>query len=92
MVGQQKVGDQGNFPQMLDAMIKAELISKNESSILQAALDAGSAAAHRGYSPTSESLNDVMDIVEHLLKSVFVLPKVAEKLKKSTPQRTKPVT
>jgi hypothetical protein len=54
---------------------------------LEAALDAGNAAAHRGHAAKPEEVEIVMDIVENMLHSVYVLHDAAQKLKKSTPLR-----
>lgn len=83
----EKVGDCGTFPQKLKALEDQGLISKDGRAVLEAALDAGSAAAHRGYAPSSDDLNLVMDIVEHVLEALYVLPNAASALKERTPQR-----
>jgi hypothetical protein len=64
-------------------------VSSKNREILEAALDAGSAAAHRGYAPRLEEVNLIMDIVENMLQAVYVLHDAAQKLKKSTPPRLK---
>jgi hypothetical protein len=82
-----KVGDVGTFPEKLEKMEQDGLVGRQNREFLAVALDAGSAAAHRGYSPKIDQLNQVMDIVENLLQAVYVLHGAAEELKKSTPQR-----
>ncbi len=39
------------------------------------------------YVPSEAQVQEVIDIVENMLKDVYVFPGVAEKLKKSTPSR-----
>ena len=55
--------------------------------VLEVALDAGSAAAHRAFRPDPDDLNAVMDIIENLLHSIYHLEKLATRLKKTTPPR-----
>ena len=83
------VGDVGNFPNKLEALQQKGLVGKNQREFLEAALEAGNAASHRGHCPTAQRLNDVMDIVESILHQMYVLPHASAKLKKSTPRRKK---
>ena len=82
-----KVGDHGHFNEGLKALHKKGFVSSQNVQFLTAALDAGSAAAHRGYVGKTEEVNAVMDIVENLLQSVYALEELAEQLEKSTPPR-----
>ena len=84
-----KVGDHDHFNEGLKALRKKGFVSPQNIQFLTAALDAGSAAAHRGYVGNTEEVNAVMDIVENLLQSVYVLEDLAEQLKESTPPRQK---
>jgi hypothetical protein len=84
-----KVGDCGSFNQNLDAMEKQNYISRNNKEYLATALDAGSAAIHRGHRPDEDDLNRVMDIVENFLHSIYVLGGHAKQLKANTPPRPK---
>ena len=45
------VGDVGSFEEKLDKMVAQQLLSKPDRDALDAAIDAGSASAHRGGSP-----------------------------------------
>jgi hypothetical protein len=81
------VGDQGSFGKTLaEGECKGFISSKNRT-VLDAAFDAGSAAAHRGHRATLEQVEQVMDIAENLLHSVYVLPLLANDLRAVTPQR-----
>ena len=86
---QEKVGDCGGFVAKLDEMLKQHMIHPDEKELLEAALDAGHAATHRGHVPSADELRTVMDIVEHVLQAIYVLPEAASKLRKKTPPRTK---
>ena len=83
-----KVGDVGTFNEKLKELEGMGVISSRNRVVLAAALDVGSAAAHRGHAPKNQEVNAVMDIVENLLHAVYVLPKMAENLKRTTPPRS----
>lgn len=87
MVILQKVGDVGTFKQKLQELEKRGFVSSRNREVLNAALDAGNAAAHRGFAATETELEGVMDIVENMLQTVYVFPKVARRLRRSTPRR-----
>lgn len=87
MVMNEKVGDLGGFATGLKELERQGFVSSKNREVLEAALDAGSAAAHRGHAAKLEEVNIVMDIVENMLQAVYVLHDAAEKLKKSTPPR-----
>jgi hypothetical protein len=84
----ENIGDVGTFSDKLDASMEAGYINKNQKDILLVAIDAGSAASHRGFKPTSEDLNSIIDIVEHVLSEGFH-KKRAEEIKQVTPKRSK---
>jgi len=81
------VKDCGGFNQKLDALEIESFISKKQRAFLDAALDAGNAASHRGHCPTARELNLVMDIVESIIAQIYILPDAAIQLQKSTPKR-----
>lgn len=83
-----KVGDTGTFGVKLDALVSNGYVSVLNREFLEAALEAGHAATHRGYEPTVDEINRVMDIIENLLQAVYVLKDAADKLKKATPKRS----
>jgi Domain of unknown function (DUF4145) len=83
-----KVGDVGTFVQKLDALTKAGHVTISQSDILSAALEVGNATAHRAHTPAMREVGHVMDIIESILHSTFILPDVAAELKAKTPKRT----
>ena len=85
------VGDVGTFEEKLEALEKKGTVSSKGREILVAALDAGSAAVHRGYLPQPHEMTAVMDIVENLLQATYHLEGLADRLRKATPPR-KPKT
>lgn len=81
-----KVGDQGNFKNGLDALVKSNYLAQMNRAVIEAAIEAGNAAAHRAYNPPPEQLNAVMDIVENLIQH-DVLVASAANLKSKVPGR-----
>jgi hypothetical protein len=82
-----KIKDVGTFAQKLDAMEQAGLIGKVNRKVLEAALDAGSATAHRGHTPEEHEVHSVLDIVENALQAAYVFPRIERQLRESTPRR-----
>ncbi len=81
------IGDVGSFEQKLKKLEEGRHISAKGREVLEVALDAGNAAAHRGYAPTVKNVHSVMDIVENLVHSTYVLERVAKEIKEDTPVR-----
>ena len=84
----QKIGDVGTFKQKLDKLVSSSIITSSKAEVIEAAIDAGNAAAHRGYKPDSETLLKVLDIVENLLQSEIV-DRNAKHIRGNTPSRKK---
>ena len=82
------VGNTGKFEERLERLVQSGRLASSDKATLRAALEAGNAAAHRGYNPAVTDLNIVMDIVEHLLQK-HVLQHNAKSLAASTPSRPK---
>ena len=77
------------FEEKLDKLSYDGKISFDEGKILQVLVDAGSAAAHRGWRPKADELSTMVDVVESFLHRSFVLGDGIEKLKASVPTRPK---
>lgn len=84
----EKLGDIGGFAVKIKKLESNGLISKVNKAVLEAVLEAGHAAAHRGHKAKPNEINQVVDIVENLLQS-HVLERAAENLKSKTPKRDK---
>jgi len=87
IVMSEKVGDVGTFTHKLEELESKGFISRLNRQHLAAALDAGSAVAHRGHSPSPQAVNQVIDIVENLVEAVYVLSHAATELGRQTPPR-----
>ena len=83
-----KIGDAGTFKQKLQKLVTAGIITTPKATVLEAAIDAGNASAHRGYKPDQETLFKILDIVENLLLSEIVDRNVNH-IKQKTPSRKK---
>jgi len=84
-----EIGDVGTFEKKLEGLQDQGVIAERSREVLSAALDAGNAAAHRGYKPNPEDLNAVMDIVENLLQATYHLSELSARIKKATPAKPK---
>lgn len=81
-----KIGDIGTFKQKLEKLVSEKHISESAKELLEVALEYGNATIHRGYAPTKEDINGVLDIIENILHSE-VLSGQSQKLKDSAPKR-----
>lgn len=81
-----RVGDQGNFTQGLRKLVEMNFISETQREIVDAAVDAGNASAHRGHCPSSNDITVVIDIVENLIHNEL-LASPATALRQTTPTR-----
>lgn len=83
---ERKVGNCGNFTAGLDSLVEQKYLAPVNRPVIESAVEAGNAAAHRAYRPPPDVLNAVMDIVENLVQHE-VLEKSARDVKKMTPER-----
>lgn len=82
----EKVGDIGGFDQKLKQLEAEGYFGSNDRELLEAALDVGHAAAHRGHAPRAADVEQVVDILEHVLQRE-VLAGSTEELRRNTPKR-----
>jgi hypothetical protein len=80
-------GDAGSFNAKIDGLAKAGHLSPSQHNALNAVVDAGNAAAHRGFVPTRDAALAMLDAVEVVLKTAYVLPGAAQSLQAMTPKR-----
>jgi hypothetical protein len=86
MVSNSKVGDIGGFEAKIKELHKQGILSESTKFVLSHAVNAGNASAHRGWQPTPDESNLVLDIVEHFLQ-LDVLIVSANNLEKSVPKK-----
>jgi hypothetical protein len=77
-----------SFARKLQELLNQGKVSQDEHFTLDVLVNAGSAAAHRGWRPKPEELNTMMDVVEALLHRSFILDDGIKKLKAAIPPRT----
>jgi Domain of unknown function (DUF4145) len=75
------------FAKKLDEPLNQGKVSKDERDTLDVLVDAGSAAAHRGWRPKPKDLNTMMDVVETFLHRSFILGDGIKKLKAAIPHK-----
>lgn len=81
-----KLEDSPRFEEGLKELVRQNYVTQESSKIIEAAVEAGHAAAHRAHKPTAEQLNAVIDIVENLIQH-DLLTESAEVLRRTTPSR-----
>ena len=78
-----------SFAEKLKELKSGGIISEGESKTLEVLTEAGSAAAHRAWRPTSAQLSTMMDILEAFLNRTLVLAKQAADLGANVPAKPK---
>jgi hypothetical protein len=69
----------GNLEKKIDALVVQGVLTKEGAQILHRVRFMGNAAAHETKPPARQSLAVALDVVEHTLKAVYVLPKLAKR-------------
>lgn len=64
-----------SFEDKLAELVTRGHIGAVDKTRLEVLVDAGSASAHRGWKPTNQELNTIMDALEHFINDAFILPK-----------------
>lgn len=68
-----KVGDSGTFKSKLEQLVRIRSLSAAQLQQIESALEAGSAAAHRGFDPSSETVTFVLDVVSYCYIKIFLV-------------------
>ena len=71
-----------NLEKKIDYLVENGIITQDGADILHTVRDIGNESAHQIKQQDKDTINIAMDIVEHILKSVYILPKIAERIKK----------
>ncbi|MBU9382119.1 DUF4145 domain-containing protein [Burkholderia gladioli] len=80
-------GDRRSFAENLNALYDQGHVSLLMKDRLATVLDVGSATIHRGHSPTREDLNVLVDIMEHIIESLYIHEEDVKRLAQRTPPR-----
>lgn len=86
-----EVGDVGTFAKKLADLQDKGFVGTKNREYLTAMLETGNAAAHRGFRASAESVNHVMDILENLIETIYILESKAKDLEQTTPKRKKSI-
>lgn len=78
-----------DFKDKLAALREKGKVSVDEETTLNVLVDAGNAAAHRGWRPEADELSTMMDVVESFLHRSFIVGGGIAKLRTSVPPRAK---
>jgi hypothetical protein len=89
-----KIGDAGGSKKKLSKLAEQNHITAMEKELMDAVIDTGDAAAHRGFRPNPKQLLRIFDIVERVLYSFYIkageeqeLLKHARQIKANVPPR-----
>jgi hypothetical protein len=73
----------GNLEKSIDSLVEFGVLTRDGADILHALRHLGNAAAHEAVVYSETDLSTAFDVVEHLLQTVYIIPKKAAKLRKS---------
>src|SRR5205085_2157820 len=84
-----RVGDKGTFEKNIQAFFTTGHVAPIQQPIFRDALiEAGHAAMHRDWAPTEDDVTTLLDIVEGIIKAIYVEPAKAARVEKRLPPRT----
>ncbi|MEE9433339.1 MAG: DUF4145 domain-containing protein [Sphingorhabdus sp.] len=75
------------FNEKLDALVSGGWIGESEKLILGVVTDAGGAAAHRGWKPSSSEVSQLLSVIELFLQKAFIVGQKALEIKENIPAR-----
>lgn len=82
-VCREKNAEGNNLQKRIDSLVELGILTRDGADILHALRDLGNAAAHEVEAYSESDLSTAFDVVEHLLQTVYIIPKKAAKLRKS---------
>ena len=65
-------GDVGNFQNKLDKMVNEEKLTRAQAENIKIVIDAGSASSHRGFNPPRELGEEMVIVMEGLVREYYV--------------------
>lgn len=81
---QEKNAHGNNLKEKINSLVKLGTLTQADSEILHTMRDLGNESAHNIKPQSDENLRIALDVVENLLQSVYILPKIARDLKSKT--------
>jgi hypothetical protein len=79
------------FEEKLDSLLKLGKIGNDDRAALAALADAGGAAAHRAWAPSTEELETMFDVIEGFLHRSFFVHRAVQELANKIPAKPKRV-
>lgn len=79
-VCKEKASSGNNLKEKIDDLVTKGALTPSGATILHELRGLGNGAAHEISAPSEKVINIAMDVVEHLLMDVYILPKIASKL------------
>lgn len=86
MLMTEKISDQGTFKKNIDKFAVEGYLNTPQKKLLETIIEAGHAAAHRGYKASKDTLTTLLEISEHLLQTE-VLENKSKVIHKQIPKR-----
>lgn len=77
------------FAEKLSELVRMGFVGQTESDHLGTVVEAGSAAAHRGWKPSQNDIGTALDILEGFIFRTYILRDGADKLKAALPPKQK---
>lgn len=81
--------DVPTFKKKLELLHDSRYISDSDLRTLEAVIEVGNASAHRGHKPSSDDFEALLEIVEQLLRRLFILETAAARAKGKVPARVR---
>lgn len=83
----QIVGDTGSFEQKLKLMQEKGHLSDHQRDMLSTVIDAGSAAAHRGFKPPRDLLQEMLVVMESVIRDHYITRPMLAEMKRFIPPK-----
>ena len=82
-----KVGDKENFRKYIEAFRECGYLTLRDEGMVNTVIEAGHAASHRGWNPTSENILTALEILDALIVKIYHHEPRAERLEREVPPR-----
>ena len=79
--------DVGNFKQQLSGMVKEGHFTARQAENIEVVIDAGSASTHRGFKPSCELLEEMVIVMEGLVREHYITGPMLQTAKVKIPRR-----
>lgn len=79
--------DVGNFKNKLDKMVSEGNLTQNQSENIKIVIDAGSASSHRGFNPPRELREEMVIVMENLVREYYVTGPMLQTARLKIPPR-----